>query len=237
MKRKALIIGNSGKPEEYLEGVKKDVQNYNKFLQSNFGGKWYKNEIVLSLDETKEQVLKKIENIKKENNDFVFLLFSGHGSYSEWKECRKLYLYDDFIYEQELIYIADKQITILDTCAGVENDIPLEKTVIAMESIEQYKFHKDYRAIYQEAIIKCPNQQVKLYSSSINETSQDDSEVGGYFAYNLLKVALNNNEKILNSRVAYLQAKKIVQEKTNYEQNPQCSCIKSKEILPFSLGE
>jgi hypothetical protein len=39
MKRKALIIGNSGKPEEYLKGVKKDVQYYNKFLQSNFCGK------------------------------------------------------------------------------------------------------------------------------------------------------------------------------------------------------
>ncbi|RUM46234.1 MAG: hypothetical protein DSY46_00470 [Hydrogenimonas sp.] len=238
MKRRALIIGNSGEPEEYLEGVKKDVQNYNKFLKSNMGGKWYENEIILSLDETKEQVLKKLEDIKKENNDFVFLLFSGHGSYSSWKECRKLYLYNDFIYENELINIANKQITILDTCAGVENDIPFEKTVIAMESLgERYKFHKDYRAMYQEAIIKCPNQQVILYSSSIDESSQDDSELGGYFAYNLLKVALNNNEEILNSRVAYLQAKKIVQEKTSNKQNPQCSCIKSKKILPFSLGE
>jgi hypothetical protein len=27
MKIKALIIGNSGEPEEYLEGIKKDVQN------------------------------------------------------------------------------------------------------------------------------------------------------------------------------------------------------------------
>jgi len=36
MKRKAIIIGNSGdsnNPKEYLEGVKKDVKNYKSFLQ------------------------------------------------------------------------------------------------------------------------------------------------------------------------------------------------------------
>ena len=209
MKRKALIIGNSGAPEEYLEGVKKDVQNYYKFLKSNIGGKWHEDEIVISLDETKEQVLKKVENIKKENNNFIFLLFSGHGSYSRWKECRKLYLYDDFIFENEIIHIANKQITILDTCAGVEDDIPIHSTEITMESINaKYKTFKDYRRIYERAIMDCPNQQVILYSSSIDETSQDDSELGGYFAYNLLKVAINNKEEILNSRLAYLLAKK-----------------------------
>ncbi len=36
IRRKALIIGNSGdknNPKEYLEGVKKDVDNYKHFLQ------------------------------------------------------------------------------------------------------------------------------------------------------------------------------------------------------------
>ena len=69
------------------------------------------------------------------------------------------------------------------------------------------------------------------------ESSNDDSELGGYFAYSLLKVAENNTQNILNSKEAYHYAKIIVQKQTNNEQNPQCKCIKSDNILPFSLGD
>jgi len=238
MKRKALIIGNSGdknNPKEYLEGVKKDVTNYNSFLQSNIGGKWYDHEIVLSLDETKNEVLKKISTVKQEQNDFVFILFSGHGSYSIWKECRKLYLFDEYLYEDDLTYLAHRQITILDTCAGVENDLLTE----SMESFAMDNtFRKaltDYRKKYEHEISKCPNQQAILYSSSIDESSNDDSELGGYFAYTLLNVARENQQDVLNCKEAYFYAKKIVQEKTNNEQNPQSKLIKSDNILPFSL--
>jgi len=242
MKRRALIIGNSGNnnnPKEYLEGVKKDVANYHKFLKSNIGGNWYEQEIILSLDETKKQVINKIEKIKNENPDLLFVLFSGHGSYSKLYECRKLYLFDEHIYEKDLTYITDKQVTILDTCAGIEDDLILD-SITMMESkasFEDYKTPKNYRILYQNAVMQCPSQQVVLYSSSIDESSQDDSELGGYFAYNLLKVAQNNKQEILNSKEAYFYAKKIVQEKTKKEQNPQCSCIKSEKILPFSIGE
>lgn len=240
MKRKALIIGNSGdknNPKEYLEGVKKDVSNYNSFLQSGIGGKWYDHEIVLSLDETKDQVLKKISTIKQEHNDFVFILFSGHGSYSSWKECRKLYLYDEYLYEDDLTYLAHKQVTILDTCAGVENDLLTE----SMESFAMDNaFRKaltDYRKKYEDEISKCPKQQAILYSSSINESSNDDSELGGYFAFTLLNVAKENKQDVLSCKEAYFYAKKIVQKKTNDEQNPQSKLIKSDDILPFSLKD
>jgi len=241
MKRKALIIGNSGdsqNPKEYLEGVKKDVKNYNSFLQSNIGGAWYEHEIVLSLDESKAEVLQKIENIKNEKNDFIFILFSGHGSYSSWKECRKLYIYEEYIYEKDLLYAADKQITIMDTCAGIEEDmlhVCFESESVNMDNIK--KSRRDYRRIYEEEITKCSNQQVILYSSSIDESSGDDSELGGYFAYSLLTVAEYTGKEVLSSKEAYLIAKEKVQEKTNEEQNPQCRCIKADNTLPFSIKE
>lgn len=240
IRRKALIIGNSGdknNPKEYLEGVKKDIDNYKHFLQSNYGGGWYDYEIVLSLDETKSQVLNKITALKNEYNDFVFVLFSGHGSYSRSKECRKLYIYDDYIYEDDLTNIAKKQITIFDTCAGIENDLVLESAGLeSRASLNKFESSKNYRKIYEDDIGNCPNQQVVLYSSSISESSSDDSELGGYFAYSLLEVAKNNTQNILNSKEAYHHAKIIVQKQTNNEQNPQCKCIKSDNILPFSLG-
>ena len=240
MKRKALIIGNSGdrnNPNEYLEGVKQDVNNYKQFLQSNIGGDWYNDEIVLSLNDSKNELLRKIKQLNRENNDFIFILFSGHGSYSSLKECRKLYIYDDYIYEKDLVNLAKKQITILDTCANIEDDITTDSIVAQFESRNIYKFSKPYRKIYEKEIINCKNQQVILYSSSINESSGDDSELGGYFAYNLLKVSKKNNKDIFTTREAYLNAKELVQKKTNNEQNPQCKFIKSINILPFSIGE
>ena len=105
MRRKALIIGNSGdkkNPNEYLEGVEKDIKNYKDFLLSPIGGLWNKEEISVSLNETKEQIRKELIALKQNKYDFVFILFSGHGSYSSFKQCRKLYIFDDFIYEEEI---------------------------------------------------------------------------------------------------------------------------------------
>jgi hypothetical protein len=235
MTRKALIIGNSGDKNNYLEGVQQDVENYKQFLLSKIGGRWYENEIVVSLGETKIQIENKIATLKNGGYDFVFILFSGHGSYSSSKECRKLYIFDDSIYEDELTYLAPKQITILDVCAGIEHELLTE----SMEALDQHLIFKamliDYRKKYENAILGCPEQQVVLYSSSINENS-NDSELGGHFVYNLLRVAQVNKQDILSSREAYLSAKEIVQYKTKRTQNPSAQFIKIGNVLPFSLG-
>jgi len=239
MRRKALIIGNSGgkkNQEQYLEGVQQDVKKYKKFLLANIGGKWHEDEIIVSMDETKLQVTNKIATLKNAKYDFVFILFSGHGRYSSSKGCRKLYMFDDSIYEDELTYLAPKQITILDTCANIEKEEILTES---MESLAKNRTFAgmltDYRKKYENAITLCPQQQVILYSSSIDESSRD-SELGGLFAYNLLKVAQNNEKDVLNSREAYLIAKQAVQNKTKMTQNPSYDFIKSGSVLPFSLG-
>lgn len=238
MRRIALIIGNSGDKNnqgEYLEGVKQDIKNYKEFLLSKIGGQWYDDEIIVSLDETKAQIQNKIITLNQNRYDFVFILFSGHGSYSDSRQCRKLYVFNESIYEDDLTYLAPRQITILDTCANIEKD----EITLSLEYIyENSKFAsmlKNYRKRYEDAILKCPEQQIILYSSSINESSSDDSELGGFFAYSLLKVAKNNINSELNSKEAYLSAKELVQKKTKNQQNPQCMCIKSGTILPFSI--
>lgn len=237
MKRKALIIGNSGNPGEYLEGVQQDVNNYKQFLLSNIGGEWYDDEILVSLDETKTQIEDKISALGKGKYDFVFILFSGHGSYSTLKECRKLYIFNDPIYENQLLHLAPRQITIIDTCANLEHEQITESMEAFVERLTFKAMLIDHRKRYEDAILACPIQQVVLYSSNINEASGDDSELGGYFAYNLLKIARANEKNVLNCREAYLHTKSIVQVQTSNKQNPQCKCIKSPDILPFSIKE
>ncbi len=241
MKRIALIIGNSGdkkNPDEYLEGVEKDINNYKKFLLSSIGGLWYENEILASLNETKEQIQKKIITLKENKYDFVFILFSGHGSYSSFKQCRKLYIFDDFIYEEQLRNLSSRQIIILDTCAKIEEDFVIStESGLLSENYNLIKGHVNFRENYEKAILSMPEQEVILYSSSIDEYSRDDTELGGYFAYNLLVSAKQNTKNVLSCKEAYSYAKDIVQKKTHNKQNPQGEFIKTSNILPFSLGE
>ena len=74
MKRIALLIGNS----DGLEGVKKDLVNWTRFLYSLEGGAWNSSEIITLMNPRKEELCSKIEDIRGEY-DFAIVVFSGHG--------------------------------------------------------------------------------------------------------------------------------------------------------------
>lgn len=238
MKRKALIIGNAGNEDEFLLGVSKDVNNYKKFLLSNQGGKWYEHEINISLDETKAEVEAKINKIKHENNDFMFIIFTGHGSFSQLKKCRKLYINDDYIYESDLLYSANKQITVIDTCAGIENDLICENK---FESFGMESFRKiasqNHRQVYENNIYLCLEQQNILYACDVNETSADTSK-GGLFSYYLIETAYNNVLEVLDTQKAYIKTDILVQDDHRTKQNPQYfNSARHSKKLPFSIKE
>ena len=237
MRRKALIIGNAGNKDEFLLGVSKDVNNYKNFLLSNQGGDWYEHEIILSLNDTKEEVENKIKTLKNDSSDFSFVVFTGHGSYSQLRQCRKLYINDDSIYENDLIYSTEKQITILDTCAGIENDIITEST-LSTQSMDSFmnKSNINYRKTYEHAILQCMNQQIILYACDIDESSADTSK-GGLFSYYLINTAYKNKlSEIFNSQEAYIKTDLLVQNDARTKQNPQYfNNNKFGKILPFAV--
>jgi len=237
MKKRALIIGNAGTGDEFLLGVSKDVNNYKRFLLSNIGGSWYEDEIYISLDETKEEVEAKIQKLQDEKNDFTFIVFTGHGSFSQLKNCRKLYINDDFIYESDLLYSAKKQILIIDTCAGIENDLLLEAGFesYAMDSIRK-NASVSHRIIYENYIKECLEQQNILYACDIDESSADTSK-GGLFSYYLIETADNNTlNRVLDTQQAYIKTETLVQSDFRTRQNPQYfNSSKYSKKLPFSL--
>lgn len=242
MNRRALIIGSTGKNSDnvFLGGVKKDVDNIHNFLLSNIGGKWNQDEIIISLDDSKDTIDQYIEQIKNENNDYLFIVFSGHGAYSKRKECRMLEIGNEILYEDELLYLSQKQTTVLDTCAGIESDL-LEEAGLDSIACESDKFRNiamDYKKIFNDEIDKSPKQQNVLYSSSISEESGDDTELGGYFIYELLQSAKNNTNNMLNIKHAFIKAESKVQSKTKNNQNPIMKSPKLKDgYLPFAIKE
>ena len=239
MKRVALIIGSAGPPDEYLPGVKVDVKEYKKFLLSPWGGNWYKEEIITSLDENIYTVYKHIQLVRMTHPDFAFVVFTGHGYYDSEREERVLMIGNDELYESELRGLAPRELLIIDSCAGIEEEI--YKGEVLVEGLEKIGELIDYRKLYENAIEKCPPQEIILYASSPGEYSEDTSK-GGLFSRSLLEIAYN--EKIyeilrvdtLNALKAWELASEVVRKLSDGKQNPDyLATVRSGKKLPFSI--
>ncbi|WP_157795184.1 caspase family protein [Leptospira noguchii] len=111
MIRRALLFGNT----YGLSGVKKDLENFSNFLQSDIGGGWLQSEIDNVEDISKSNLNAKLTSLKNMNPDLLFILFSGHGG-QERKTILELNPRGETIIENELRNIAKRQINIYDCC-------------------------------------------------------------------------------------------------------------------------
>ncbi|MCT7514226.1 caspase family protein [Aliarcobacter cryaerophilus] len=232
MTKKALLIGNSGTDDD-LKGVSMDINKYSNFLKSIHGGAWENGEIIISLNENIDKLKSTIQSLKNESNDFLFILFSGHGSYSQKEQTRKLYIFNDYILEKDLLALSSKQITIIDSCAEIEFDLESLNEDITVESgLNSDSYKEIYRQTYESLIKECPKQQAILYSSSIDNLSYDTVS-GGLFSNTLLNYSKKSN-KNLNIKEAFTLANNAILH-SNSNQTPDCLFIKSTNILPFYL--
>lgn len=77
MKRFAIIIESSNvQGKDDLPGARLDAQNWERFLQSDLGGAWSGNEILV-LNKPSIRLVK--ARLEEHADDYVFLAFSGHG--------------------------------------------------------------------------------------------------------------------------------------------------------------
>ena len=189
MKRFAILIGCAGLGRQYRPGIEKDVNNFVEYLKSPKGGAWYENEILPLLNENKNTILTAINNVDSKY-DYVLVVFSGHGNYSFILDKRRLYTNEnEYFYETDIQGLALKQMTIIDSCACIEREISEEFRIKSFSALmEGADLTKDYRKLFDDWIISCPNQSISLYSCEKGEESSDTGN-GGLYAYNLILVA------------------------------------------------
>ncbi len=217
--------------------TKNDLNKIKNYLMSNTGGKWYEYEILLIDTNNIDDVKKYIDIVRKENNDFVFCAFTGHGWYDGYKYSRVFEIGGSNLYESEFRQLSKKQLSVFDSCAEVYKPETLTETrkfenSIAMDSMD----NKNYREIYNNEILKCHQQEISLYSSSIDEFSHTDDNLGGYFIHYLLKTGSSNQVKNLDA-IDTFQIAKEEMKKDRRSQTPTSSFPKSaRNFLPFSLG-
>lgn len=182
MRRKALLFGNSNG----LSGVKTDISNWFSFLTSDIGGAWVSDEIEIMMNPRKTALLSTINSMKG-LYDFVIVVFSGHGAYSN-RTILEINEKDELVSETDLKGIADRQISVFDCCRG------LISNEILNESQNTFNMHKksfsNIRYQYEKRIMQSIPQQISLYACSIGQSAYDSNN-GGYYTKNLLSCAKN----------------------------------------------
>jgi hypothetical protein len=202
----ALVIANTNG----LDGTKIDIINFVKFLKSNHGGAWLNSEIHEplynpSLDELKSA----LGGIKRNNYDYVIVLFSGHGG-----QIRETILEingdEEVIAESQLKNLAPRQLTIFDCCRVLPSykadDAIMSKSTMHFSESAIPNLREIIRKKYNERIMEAIPQQATLYSCSINESSYDTTN-GAVYLTNLLDAAKKINREFKLVGVAHQEAK------------------------------
>jgi hypothetical protein len=246
MKRIAIILSAPGGYDDRtdrLEGIVNDIDNWKNFLSSNIGGAWEEseNEIIVIEDPTPEDI-NDIDTFFYNNDfDFLFLTFSGHGGYDEMTQKNAYYINNIVIPENNFLFNVDRQLTIFDACRVSEENIfglkcfSAGDTHIIKSSVQlrEKDLRKQYKKMYNDAILRLPQMEERLYSCSIDETAGDVG-YGGLFTLKLMnavKFISRSKKGIITTNQAFTIAKK---ETINARrgQNPQCLLSRT----PFPIG-
>lgn len=235
MKRRALLIGNTFD----LGGVTADMNAWKHFLRSEHGGCWYDNEIITKTDMSCSDLRALLRETKDEQNDFVIVVFSGHGGIR-----REQVLYpnssNETIMEYELKGLAPRQITELDCCRVYETALECRRTLFSEGGVitESVSRSTLIRKEYERRIMQACEQQVTLYACSIGESAYDNGQYG-YFTHELLSVAQDVTEynyKTISDvmPVAAARTTDKVRLYESAEQHPQVSkprCHSSQDLI------
>lgn len=247
--RKALLISAPGEVgrEDYIEGVKIDARRYKQLLMSPVGGAWNADEIIHLESPTADGVRDMIKVLAY--YDYNFVMFTGHGWYSDNDKDRILELSKgQQIASGALLECAGKRTIVLDSCQKVYKQSLMEKLAhFANESRAAELRTPDReacRAAFDRSIQTANKGFLRLMSCKIDEFSYVDNERGSRYSLSLIDAvnvwahgqAQNQNGGIatLSAVAAHNLAAQETSKQTKYEQNPS---IEKPGTMPyFPLG-
>lgn len=240
MTRQAILIG-APSVTPALPGVLQDLKDIKAFLLSNRGGAWREDEIVILTDPTQRLVEAHIQAAKFK--DYVFITCSGHGEHQVSQRLEETVMH---LNEKETISINSinpqnkRHLVIVDVCRGI---VKLEKryeTFIEASMMKRaFDSVVDYRKIFDDAVMRCTEGRIVVYSCDINQSAGDDG-TGGVFTQELLKAPKSfqpkNGERygIVNIQKAFDVAK----DKTYVRNAPQSAVMNAgrrMDFFPFSI--
>lgn len=193
MKRKAIIIGNS----RDLNATPVDMLRITKFLMSLQGGAWEKEEIVECKDKSADEILKVIDDIKAENNDYVIVYFTGHGGV-QGDTILEVNPALELLKENSFFGLASRQLNILDCCrCTIKTTLSIYGSSRSISPMQR-ALRDEVRKEYEELVMNAAPQLVRMYSCREGESSWSSKD-GSYYTNNLIwcaKDLLNTNSVV-----------------------------------------
>ena len=181
--RKAIVIGCPGRDGNFLRGVKHDLQLMSRFLQSNKGGAWEKNEIVLLNNPT----ISEVKYVTQSTNvDYSMVYFSGHGYTDKNSNNRMIVLRDGSIPDWQLLNQSPRQLVLVDACRNYL--APGLSGVPAFEdAIDHFEGSPAYE-LFSECIAMSPYGSLIVHATQEGKYSYD-SPRGGCFTQALMHIS------------------------------------------------
>lgn len=228
--RKAILIGCPGHNDNFLSGVKGDLENMSRFLQSNKGGAWMRNEIIVLQNPSRYEALSLVQSTIA---DYVFVYFSGHG-FSALNNSMVV-LRDHAISDCDFLNDSPRQLVIIDACrnysaSGLSGVPEFDEQVDHFESAAYQ--------VFSESIACSPEGKLIVHATQPGKYSYD-SPSGGYFTQALLHVAtrMRTDEyysPCTMSSVLYHVPALLKQNRNN--QVPNITYRSGNLTVPFALG-
>lgn len=188
MPRRALLICCPNTPGQTpLPGAQVDFETYDTYLRSRVGGAWTNQEIIPLVDEARQTVLDTVHTCH--NMDYVFVLFSGHGSHPPANPnpvASRVRLTGGMLTINQLDPGNGRCTIIVDSCrspgafAATTEQYLNENAVIAARATLRPQA-AEYREAFNLAITRCPEHTAYLFGCSVGQNAIDDPDHGGLF--------------------------------------------------------
>lgn len=232
MKKHILIVAEPST----LPGVSVDINNYMRFFDSDIGGAWDFSEITVLSNEPKSKILACVDILRRMRLDYFIMIFGGHGCWSR-QNILQVNSSGEKIPEESFIGVAERQLSIFDTCRGISSRITMD-SLLAEAAGYTRKSRQEIRHRYDDRTMQAIEQQCKLYACQIGQSASDD-ERGGFYSRNLI----GSSSMILPGEfftvpAAHFKAKERTEKETNGRQSPQITqprCLEQHSLI-FALS-
>ena len=247
MKRCLILIGNEGErnSNSFLPGVSQDINRYNVFFRSDFGGAWEDSEIESrNFGWTAAGLRHTLCSRRLDGLDYALLVFAGHGYaerngevYFELSPGHEISLSNikSLLSNQKMLMIADSCQVYLDE----EFSKPLTESIrVFSEGGRIHDSRNSMKDRYNLYIDRMHSREKAFASAvSLGESAQDTS-IGGLYSRNLLDLAEQAIESVPESGIIpmntiHSDVREIVSGFTHNRQNPNLTLDMGDDYPPF----
>lgn len=241
MNRSALIIGS---PDAKIPGVRQDMVNYRRFLESPLGGMWRSSEVETLESPSKTVVQQKLELLK--SADYSFVVFAGHGRHLISTKSTIVTLQSGIEMDADDLKIgAPKRTLVLDCCRVLSARPMLESLMAKAASFAESLNSVDCRRYFDQRLSECENGLVTLHACGVGETADETSDEGGLYSSSLMGGAsawrgdqsfdATKHYRILSIIDAHNLAAERVKRSSGQSQNPTATYPRVTKHFPFAI--